>query len=78
MLTISQQQKLKKTTPRKKIYVWSNYYKSNQSTIHLFIECKVNFSSQIKDKMLEGRNLLNPQMPGVSLWLRRAKIIILN
>ena len=37
-----------------------------------------NFFSQIKDKMLEGRNLLNPQMPGVSLWLRVAKIIILN
>ena len=37
-----------------------------------------NFFSQIKDKMLEGRNLLNAQMPGVSLWLRSAKIIILN
>ena len=36
-----------------------------------------NFFSQIKD-MLEGRNLLNAQMPGVSLWLRSAKIIILN
>ena len=37
-----------------------------------------NFFSQIKYKMLEDQNLLNPQMPGVSLWLRRAKIIILN
>ena len=42
---------------------------------------QLNFFSQIKqikDKMLERRNLLNPQMPGVSLGLRRAKIIILN
>ena len=39
----------KKSTPRKntiknKINLWSNYYKSNQSTIHLFIECNLTFS----------------------------------
>ena len=45
-LTITETKK--KSSPRKnnnkKINVWSNYYKSNQSTIHLFIECKVTFS----------------------------------
>ena len=39
-----------------------------KSTIISFVYwMQRNFFSQIKDKMLEGRNLLNPQMPGVSL-----------
>ena len=44
-LTITETKKnLLHVKKKNKINVWSNYYKSNQSTIHLFIECNVTFS----------------------------------